>query len=151
VDWLDSTHGGAKAKTDAGPTLSSRHRSWNGSELGVLNLNYPDEDDLEPGTIRNYDYMVPAKLPRRNDKTSELPPGISQFPMPYPGYGFHAKLSRRECRDLAVSWGTTRQVDSPFELAIVNSCPPLAVAAESLRRTRALCVSGYASEPRCSC
>ena len=59
-----------------------------GAELRVLNLDYPTEDDLERGAIRNYDYIGPTKLPRRNDKTPELPPGIGQSPMPYPGYGF---------------------------------------------------------------
>lgn len=59
-----------------------------GTELRVLNLDYPAEDDLERGAIRNYDYSGPTKLPRRNDKTPELPPGIGQSPMPYPGYGF---------------------------------------------------------------
>jgi hypothetical protein len=58
-----------------------------GSELRVLNLDYPTENDLERGAIRNYDYMGPTKLPRRNDQTPELPPGIGQIPMPYPGYG----------------------------------------------------------------
>jgi hypothetical protein len=59
-----------------------------GAELRVLNLDYPTENDLERGAIRNYDYIGPTKLPRRNDKTRELPPGIGQIPMPYPGYGF---------------------------------------------------------------
>ena len=59
-----------------------------GVELRVLNLDFPTEDDLERGAIRNYDYVGPTKLPRRNDKTPELPPGIGQSPMPYPGYGF---------------------------------------------------------------
>ena len=59
-----------------------------GSNLRVLNLDYPTEDDLERGAIRNYDYIGPTKLPRHNDKTPELPPGIGQNPMPYPGYGF---------------------------------------------------------------
>jgi hypothetical protein len=59
-----------------------------GTALRVLNLDYPSEDDLERGAIRNYDYIGPTKLPRRNDKTPELPPGIGQIPMPYPGYGF---------------------------------------------------------------
>jgi len=58
-----------------------------GSELRILNLDYPTEDDLESGAIRNYDYIGPTKLPRRNDQTPELPPGIGQSPMPYPGYG----------------------------------------------------------------
>jgi len=60
----------------------------NGNELRVLNLDYPTEDDLERGAIRNYDYMGPTKLPRRNDKTPQLPDCIGQIPMPYPGYGF---------------------------------------------------------------
>jgi len=60
----------------------------NGIELRVLNLDYPTEDDLERGAIRNYDYMGPTKLPRRNDKTPQLPSGVGQSPMPYPGYGF---------------------------------------------------------------
>ena len=59
-----------------------------GVALRVLNLDYPTEDDLERGAIRNYDYIGPTKLPRRNDKTPELPPGVGQSPMPYPGYGF---------------------------------------------------------------
>jgi hypothetical protein len=74
-----------------------------GAELGVLNLDYPAENDLERGAIRNYDYSGPTKLPRRNDKTPSLPPGIGQNPMPYPGYGFeyssglngHLKLKLR--------------------------------------------------------
>jgi hypothetical protein len=59
-----------------------------GANLRVLNLDYPTEDDLERGAIRNYDYIGPTKLPRRNDQTPELPSGIGQIPMPYPGYGF---------------------------------------------------------------
>lgn len=59
-----------------------------GNELRVLNLDYPTEDDLERGAIRNYDYIGPTKLPRRNDQTPELPPGTGTNPMPYPGYGF---------------------------------------------------------------
>lgn len=59
-----------------------------GAELRVLNLDYPTEDDLEPGAIRNYDYIGPTKLPRRNDQTPQLPDGIGRIPMPYPGYGF---------------------------------------------------------------
>lgn len=64
------------------------HVLRNGNELRVLNLDYPTEDDLERGAIRNYDYSGSTKLPRRNDKTPSLPPGIGQIPMPYPGYGF---------------------------------------------------------------
>jgi len=59
-----------------------------GGALRVLNLDYPTEDDLERGAIRNYEYIGPTKLARRNDKTPELPPGVGQIPMPYPGYGF---------------------------------------------------------------
>jgi hypothetical protein len=59
-----------------------------GVELRVLNLDYPTEDDLERGAIRNYDYIGPTRLPRKNDKTPELPSGVGQIPMPYPGYGF---------------------------------------------------------------
>jgi hypothetical protein len=59
-----------------------------GNELRVLNLDYPSEDDMEPGAIRDYNYIGPTKLPRRNDGTPELPPGVGQDPMPYPGYGF---------------------------------------------------------------
>jgi hypothetical protein len=60
----------------------------NGVALRTLNLDYPTEDDLEPGAIRNYDYIGPTRLPRRNDGTPELPDGIGRIPMPYPGYGF---------------------------------------------------------------
>ena len=60
----------------------------NDNALRILNLDYPTEDDLERGAIRNYDYIGPTRLPRRNDQTPELPPGIGQNPMPYPGYGF---------------------------------------------------------------
>ena len=59
-----------------------------GNVLAVLNLDYPTEDDLERGAIRNYDYIGPTKLPRKNDQTPELPDGIGRIPMPYPGYGF---------------------------------------------------------------
>jgi hypothetical protein len=59
-----------------------------GAELSVLNLDYPTEDDLEPGAFRDYDYSGPSKLPRRNDQTPPLPDGIGQIPSPYPGYGF---------------------------------------------------------------
>ena len=58
-----------------------------GNQLRLLNLDYPTEDDLERGAVRNYDYIGPTRLPRRNDHTPELPPGIGQSPMPYPDYG----------------------------------------------------------------
>jgi hypothetical protein len=78
-----------KDSTDAGTdSLVQAAVLRNGAELRLLNLDYPAEDDLERGAIRNYDYMGPTKLPRRNDKTPELPPGVGQDPMPYPGYGF---------------------------------------------------------------
>src|ERR1700704_1914118 len=60
----------------------------NNTLLRTFNLDYPTENDLERGAIRNYDYIGPTRLPRKNDKTPELPPGIGQIPMPYPGYGF---------------------------------------------------------------
>ena len=34
-----------------------------GTELRILNLDYPTEDDRERGAIRNYDYIGPTKLP----------------------------------------------------------------------------------------
>lgn len=71
--------------------------------LCVLNLDYPTEDDLEQGALRNYDYIGPTKLPRSNDATPQLPAGIGRIPMPYPGYGLefsnglsgHLKLQLR--------------------------------------------------------
>ena len=58
-----------------------------GTSISLLNLDYPAENDLERGALRNYDYIGPTKLPRKNDKTPELPSGVGQIPMPYPGYG----------------------------------------------------------------
>ena len=58
------------------------------TELVVLNLDYPKENDLERGAIRKYDYSGPTKLPRRHDGTAEMPSGVAVYPMPYPGYGF---------------------------------------------------------------
>lgn len=58
-----------------------------GAELVRLNLDYLTENDLERGAIRIYDYIGPTKLPRRNDRTPELPSGVGRSPMPYPGYG----------------------------------------------------------------
>ena len=55
-----------------------------GTEVLALKLDYPTEDDLEPGAFRNYWYL---QLPRRNHLTPELPPGIGQIPPPYPSYG----------------------------------------------------------------
>lgn len=56
-----------------------------GNLLNTLNLDYPNEDDLERGAHRAYDYYG---LPRHNDQTPELPPGIGQSPMPYPDHGY---------------------------------------------------------------
>lgn len=58
-----------------------------GVEVARLKLGYPTEDDLEPGTVRNYDYLGPTKLGRKNDETPELPPNLGRNPMPYPSYG----------------------------------------------------------------
>jgi hypothetical protein len=78
-----------KDARDAGTdSLMQATVARDGTELRVLNLDYPTENDLERGAIRNYDYDGPTKLPRRNDKTRPLRDGIGQSPMPYPGYGF---------------------------------------------------------------
>lgn len=89
-------------ETDAGTdSLVQAQVRRDGSVLRTLNLDYASEDDLERGAIRAYDYSGPTRLPRRNDATPELPPGIGQIPMPYPGYGFefshglHGHLSLR--------------------------------------------------------
>lgn len=76
-------------------------------ELRILNLNYLTEDDLERGAIRNYDYFGPTKLPRRNDQTPELPPGVGKIPMPYPGYGF--EFSNRLSKHLRIRLSRFRQ------------------------------------------
>lgn len=55
-----------------------------GNQVVALRLDYSDEDDLERGASRNYFYPT---LPRHNDATPELPPGIGQNPMPYPSEG----------------------------------------------------------------
>jgi len=74
--------------TDAGTdSLVQASIMRDGRQLVLLNLDYPAEDDLERGAIRAYDYIGPTKLPRSNDQTPELPAGIGQSPMPYPGYG----------------------------------------------------------------
>ena len=56
--------------------------------LRDLRLDFPTEDDHEPGDIRTYAFGGPGKWPRVHDRTPPLPPGIGQSPMPYPGYGF---------------------------------------------------------------
>lgn len=89
--WIGSirlivdTKNTANAGTDS---LVKAHVVRDGAKLATLRLDYPTEDDLERNAIRNYDYMGPTKLPRKNDKTPELPSGVGQSPMPYPGYGF---------------------------------------------------------------
>jgi len=59
-----------------------------GNEIRLFGLDYATENDLERGAARNYDYLGPVKLPRHNDKTPELPPGVGRTPMPYPDWGF---------------------------------------------------------------
>jgi hypothetical protein len=89
--WIGAIRLVVKTKdtTDAGTdSLVQATVLRDGNELAVLNLDYPAEDDLERNKIRNYDYIGPTKLPRRNDKTPSLPDGIGQNPMPYPDYGF---------------------------------------------------------------
>ena len=89
--WIGSirliveTKDAANAGTDS---LVKAHVVRDGTKLAALRLDYPTEDDLERNAIRNYDYRGPTKLPRKNDKTPELPSGVGQSPMPYPGYGF---------------------------------------------------------------
>lgn len=56
-----------------------------GVQLGRLRLDYEYEDDLERGAFRYYAY---SQLPRHNDQTPQLPPGIGQNPMPYPDFGY---------------------------------------------------------------
>ena len=88
--WIGSIRLNVRTKNarDAGTdSLVQAGVLRDGNELSLLNLDYPNEDDLERGAIRNYDYIGPTKLPRRNDKTPALPDGIGQIPMPYPGYG----------------------------------------------------------------
>jgi hypothetical protein len=89
--WIGGIRLRVKTKdaTDAGTdNLVQAVLLRNDHELMVMNLDYPTEDDLERGAVRNYDYSGPTKLPRRNDQTPELPPGVGQNPMPYPDYGF---------------------------------------------------------------
>src|SRR5689334_8433639 len=59
-----------------------------GNDQRLLNLDYPTENVLERVANREYNYIGPTKLQHRNDQTPELPPGIGQIPMTYPGYGF---------------------------------------------------------------
>jgi hypothetical protein len=59
-----------------------------GNDIHMFRLDYVAENDFERGAIRNYDFIGSTKLPRKNDQTPELPPGVSETPMPYPSYGF---------------------------------------------------------------
>jgi hypothetical protein len=58
-----------------------------GVEIKNLKLDYSNEDDLERGALRDYNYMGATKLQWDNDQTPALPSGIGQTPMPYPSYG----------------------------------------------------------------
>lgn len=55
-----------------------------GDALIALKLDYTDENDLERGATRAYEYVG---LPRRNDSTPELPDDLAMSPSPYPDYG----------------------------------------------------------------
>jgi hypothetical protein len=88
--WIGSIRLRVRTKDvlDAGTdNLVSATIVRDGVEIKKLLLDYPSENDLERGAIRNYDYIGPTKLQRNNDKTPELPPDIGQIPMPYPSYG----------------------------------------------------------------
>jgi len=89
--WIGSVRLRVKTKNspDAGTdSLVTASVLRDGNEIRLWKLDYTSEDDLERGATRNYDYIGPTRLPRRNDQTPELPPGVSQNPMPYPSYGF---------------------------------------------------------------
>lgn len=131
-----------------------------GNSLRTLNLDYPAEDDLERGAIRNYDYSGPSRLPRRNDQTPELPSGIGQIPMPYPGYGFefshgmhgHLRLRLRirghdmwikdrvdlhvrEIRLIATSFDTLAWQEDPFWTYIASWGQDVAMSTDSSEGT----------------
>jgi hypothetical protein len=55
-----------------------------GVDVVRLALDYQDEDDLQRGAVRNYDY---SKLHWDNDETPRLPDGVMSTPMPYPSWG----------------------------------------------------------------
>ena len=80
-----------------------------GKVLRTLDLDYPDENDFEQGADRNYDYIGPTRLPRRNDKTPVLPPGIGKNPMPYPSYGFEFSKGMNGHLTLLLSIGGDNQ------------------------------------------
>ncbi len=127
-----------------------------GNTLRVLNLDYPTEDDLEAGAVRSYDYIGPTKLPRSNDKTPPLPPGIGQIPMPYPGYGLefssgmhgHLKLRLRIrgddmwikdnidlyvrlIRDRATSFDTLAWIEDDFWTYVASWTQDVAMSTDS--------------------
>ncbi len=85
--WIGSMRLGVQTQDsrDAGTdSLVTADVLRDGVLVARLRLDYIYEDDLERGAFRNYTYL---QLPRRNDQTPELPPGIGQSPMPYPDYG----------------------------------------------------------------
>lgn len=105
--WIGAIRLTVKTKDSIDAGTDSRVQAIvlrDGVELCVLNIDYPEENDLERGAIRNYDY---TDLPRKNDKTPELPPGYGMTPMPYPSYGFefsngmkgHLTIRLRICGD----------------------------------------------------
>lgn len=127
-----------------------------GHELRRLKLDYPSENDLERGAARAYDYIGPTRLPRSNDKTQELPPGIGQSPMPYPGYGFefsnglsgHLRLQLRihgddmwikdrvdlyirQIRQVADSFDTLAWVEDPYWDYIASWTKDVALSTDS--------------------
>ncbi|WP_315832445.1 hypothetical protein [Bradyrhizobium prioriisuperbiae] len=85
IRFVVQTKDTSNAGTDS---LVTAHILRDGGQLPGFKLDYPTEDDLERGAIRAYDYIGATKLPRRNDQTPSLPPGIGQSPMPYPGWGY---------------------------------------------------------------
>ncbi len=56
-----------------------------GVELLVRGVDHVGEDDLERGTIRNFDYY---NLPLVNDETELLPEGVGTNVPPHPSFGF---------------------------------------------------------------
>jgi hypothetical protein len=80
VRTLDRKHAG----TDNLITATLRRDD---EEIETLALDYPTENDLERGAVRNYDYFGPSKLPRNNDETPEFPGNVGQNPPPFPSYG----------------------------------------------------------------
>lgn len=85
--WIGSIRLNVRTKdaTNAGTDNLVRARILrDGIEILALKLDYQDEDDLERGAVRNYNYLG---LPWINHLTPKLPDGIGQNPMPYPSFG----------------------------------------------------------------